>query len=207
MRSKRLASSGSCSRMSSDPTKMASEAHPLGLHLHPHLDDLGDGAHLPLPLLRELEERRAEARAHHRREVHHLVLERVCTSSSLGLSTRPRSWSPSKYLTTSKDCKRHVSAIWLMPFWLSGVFDHCPTYTRNGSKQCWDNKRKRQADERDQEIVERTQVDIAATATRAAALKPSTAVACWHVSYHLCSSRPTEASFCLAVRSCGVQAS
>ena len=67
--SKRLASSGSCSRMSSDPTKMASEAHPLGLHLHPHLDDLGDGAHLPLPLLRELEERRAEARAHH------LVLE------------------------------------------------------------------------------------------------------------------------------------
>ena len=71
-----------------------------------------------------------------------------------------------------------------MPFWLSGVFDHCPTYTRNGSKQCWDNKRKRQADERDQEIVERTQVDIAATATRAAALKPSTAVACWHVSYH-----------------------
>ena len=74
-----------------------------------------------------------------------------------------------------------MSAIWLMPFWLSGVFDHCPTYTCNGSKQCWDNKRKRQADERDQEIVECTQVDIAATATRAAALKPSTAVACWHV--------------------------
>jgi hypothetical protein len=59
------------------PNKDGLEVHPLGLDLRPHLDHLGDVRHLALPLLRELEEGRDEARRHHRGQVHHLILERL----------------------------------------------------------------------------------------------------------------------------------
>ena len=53
------------------------EVHPLGLHLHPHVDHLRDEAHQLLPFLGEVQKGRDEARGHHRGQVHHLVLERL----------------------------------------------------------------------------------------------------------------------------------
>ena len=114
MRSKRLASSGSWSRMSSLPMKMASRyCHLACTFIHTSMvsemvlispshflvcSRKGATKRLLIMLLRFI-----------------IWSSSVCVMSSVPLRMRPRSCGPLKYLTTSKRCSRHVSAIALMP--------------------------------------------------------------------------------------------